>query len=169
MGNPQNYPKFQAFDNKGKPLVGGKLFTYIGGTDTKQATFTDSNCSSQNTNPIILDARGEATVYLNGNYKLILSPSYDNDPPEAPIWTIDNIYGLPDQSSAGFSPNYLAFDQGAVGDGDTLKYFIDVMGDNPGTILLRHNSGLANTDYFLQTNLTIPATINVSIEKGSEA
>lgn len=79
-------------DNNGNPLSGGKLFTYAAGTTTKQATYTDSTGTTQNANPVILNSRGEASVWLaSGGYKFVLSPSTDSDPPTNPIWTQDNI------------------------------------------------------------------------------
>ena len=57
-------PKLQFLDANGNPLVGGKLFTYIAGTTTPKTTYTTAAQSTANTNPIILDARGEANVWL---------------------------------------------------------------------------------------------------------
>jgi hypothetical protein len=84
--------KQQFFDNNGNPLVGGKLFTYAAGTSTKLATKV-SSAGADNTNPIILDYRGEANVWVPPNvaYKYILAPSTDTDPPTKPIWAVDNI------------------------------------------------------------------------------
>jgi hypothetical protein len=89
------YPIIQEFDDNGNFLSGGKLFTYAAGTTTKQNTFTDSSGGTPNTNPVILDARGEANVWLSPTllYKYVLSPSTDSDPPTNPIWTVDNIGG----------------------------------------------------------------------------
>jgi hypothetical protein len=86
-------PIFKGWDNNGKPLVGGKLFTYVAGTSTKIATYTDDSGVSQNTNPVILDYRGEARVWLDTelSYKFVLAPADDTDPPTRPIWTVNNI------------------------------------------------------------------------------
>src|SRR6266481_7841287 len=51
-------PRQQFFDVSGNPLAGGFIFTYISGTSTPQATFTDSTGSVQQPNPITLDASG---------------------------------------------------------------------------------------------------------------
>lgn len=56
--------KQQFFDNAGAPAAGFKLYTFAAGTGNPQATYTDSAQSVANTNPIILDARGEAVIYL---------------------------------------------------------------------------------------------------------
>jgi hypothetical protein len=80
-------------NNTGAPLQGGKLFTYIAGTSTKRPTWTDSTQSVQNSNPIILDSRGECKLWLDPTqlYKLVLAPANDSDPPTSPIDTIDNV------------------------------------------------------------------------------
>lgn len=80
-------------DNSGIPLSGGKLFSYLAGTTTKVTTYTDSTGGTPNTNPIILNTRGEANVWLTPgvSYKFTLSPSTDTDPPTNPIWTVDNV------------------------------------------------------------------------------
>lgn len=81
------------FGNDGNPLNGGLLFTYVAGTTTKLATYKDSTGGPVNTNPIVLDYRGEANVWLDPTltYKFVLAPSTDTDPPTNPIWSVDNI------------------------------------------------------------------------------
>ena len=79
--------KMAFIDAAGEPLVAGKLYTYIAGTTTLQATYTDSSGAQANTNPIILDSRGEANVWLGGAvYKFVLK-----DADDALIWSVDNI------------------------------------------------------------------------------
>lgn len=80
------------FGNNGRPLDGGLLFTYTAGTTTKVATYQDE-AGTPNTNPIELNFRGEANVWLDPEltYKFVLSPRDDTDPPTASIWTVDNI------------------------------------------------------------------------------
>jgi len=83
-------PKIQFFDSNGSPLASGKLYTYNAGTQDEKTTYTDSALSIENTNPIILNARGEAIIYLTDgeSYKFKLT---DGDDPENEIWTQDNI------------------------------------------------------------------------------
>lgn len=85
------------FDNNGRPLAGGLLFTYAAGTTTKRATYQDSTSGSPNTNPIVLNFRGEARIWLDPtlSYRFVLAPSTDTDPPTNPIWTVDNITAGP--------------------------------------------------------------------------
>lgn len=82
-------PKLQFFDAGGNPLVGGKLYTYEAGTTTPLATYTDSTGNTANPNPVILDSRGEASVWFgSGQYKVRLTTSTDVE-----IWTVDNLNG----------------------------------------------------------------------------
>lgn len=94
-------------DANGLPYIGGKLFTYVAGSTTKLATFTDSTGGASNTNPIILNSAGRTPYGLwltNGvSYKFVLALSTDTDPPTSPIWTEDNITGINDSSVAGIS------------------------------------------------------------------
>ena len=87
-------PKIQFFAANGEPLVGGKLYSYAAGTTTPLVTYTDQAATSANTNPVILDSRGEASVWLGtGPYKLRLTTATDVD-----IWTVDDIYSEGSQS-----------------------------------------------------------------------
>ena len=59
-----------------RPLAGGLLYTYLVGTTTPAATYSD-NLGTPNTNPIVLDADGECDLYLDDsvNYRMILKNS----------------------------------------------------------------------------------------------
>ena len=79
--------KMQFLDATGAPLVGGLLYTYAAGTTTPQATYTDSTGATPNTNPVVLDARGEANIWLaSATYKFKLASSDNTE-----LWTVDNI------------------------------------------------------------------------------
>jgi hypothetical protein len=79
--------KMQFLDVTGAPLVGGLLYTYAAGTTTPQVTYTDSTGSQANTNPVVLDARGEANIWLaSSTYKFRLCSSDNTE-----LWTVDNI------------------------------------------------------------------------------
>lgn len=85
--------KAKFFDNNGRPANGYKLFTYQAGTSTKLATYTDETTGTPNTNPVILDFRGEANIWIPPNtaYKFVFASANDTDPPTAPIWSVDDI------------------------------------------------------------------------------
>jgi len=80
-------PKMQFTTAAGVPLSGGKVYTYVAGTTTPQATFTDYTGATPNTNPVILNSRGEANIWLGGAlYKFRLTDANDVE-----IWTVDYI------------------------------------------------------------------------------
>src|SRR5690606_227858 len=56
--------KQQFFDNAGNPAAGFMLYTYAANTTTPLATYANKAGTVANPNPITLDSRGEATVYL---------------------------------------------------------------------------------------------------------
>ena len=100
-------PKLQFFDANGDPLVGGKLYTYEAGTTTPLASYTDSTGLIANTNPIVLDSRGEANVWLSETfYKFALYTAAN-----VLIWTVDNINGS-------------TFASNATGDGTTTVFSV---------------------------------------------
>lgn len=80
------WPKFYAEDGSGSPLAGGKVHTYESGTTTPKTTYTDRGLTTPNTNPVILDSRGEADIYCEGLLKVTL---YDSN--DVLIGTVDNI------------------------------------------------------------------------------
>lgn len=69
----------QALDNQGRPLSGGKVFTYVGGSFSTLATsYANYNGSTQNANPVVLDASGRIPpIFLETEtyYNLVLTDS----------------------------------------------------------------------------------------------
>ena len=57
-------PKYQ-FSTNGVPLVNGTLTTYLAGSTTLTTTWQDLALTGANTNPIVLDSRGECILYLD--------------------------------------------------------------------------------------------------------
>lgn len=93
--------KAQFIDAAGIPLAGGFLYTYAAGTTTPQATYTDSTAATANSNPIVLDSRGEANIWLSSaDYKFVLCDSSNTE-----IWTVDNIAAPSTALSPVFSSN----------------------------------------------------------------
>lgn len=85
MANVMFSPKFAVADSTGAPLASGKVYTYSAGTTTPKDTYADSGAVTPNANPVILDARGEATIYGVGTYKVVVKDSNGNT-----IYTVDN-------------------------------------------------------------------------------
>jgi hypothetical protein len=92
----------QFFDANGAPLTGGLLYTYAAGTTTNAVTYTSRTGTSNNTNPIVLDAAGRtpAEIWMTGGslYKFVLKDStnvqigsYDNIPAINDVTTINSL------------------------------------------------------------------------------
>ncbi|MDC4435586.1 hypothetical protein OHV48_05950 [Acinetobacter baumannii] len=58
------------FDKSNKPLAGGKVYTYEANSTDPKLTWSDTDLSVPNTNPVLLDNEGTAYVYLDGNYRI---------------------------------------------------------------------------------------------------
>lgn len=88
-------PKFRFFTAGSatqpvQPLVGGKVYFYEAGTTTPKDTYTSSTGLVKNTNPVILNARGEADIWLGtGLYKMVVTDADDVQQGGA----VDNISG----------------------------------------------------------------------------
>ncbi|HLG97133.1 MAG TPA: hypothetical protein VKX49_12545 [Bryobacteraceae bacterium] len=81
------YPKLQFFDNNGVACSGCLLYSYLAGTTTPQATYTDSTGSFPNSNPVVADSAGRMSVWLGAMaYKLVLQTSGGST-----LWTVDNV------------------------------------------------------------------------------
>lgn len=122
--SPSTKQKF--FDNNGAPLAFGLLTTYAAGTTTPIVTYKDSTGGPTNTNPITLNFRGEADIWLQPNvaYKFALTDAQGNT---IPGWPVDNIvnsqlitlYGGVDTGIANayiinFTANFTALTDGII-------------------------------------------------------
>lgn len=65
-------------DNNGRPLVGGRVYYYIPNTSTLKNTWQDEAQTILNTNPIVLDARGECTAWGYGTYRQVVRDIFGN-------------------------------------------------------------------------------------------
>jgi len=148
-------PKQQFFDANGNPLVAGKVYTYAGGTTTPIATYTDQTGATANANPIILDSRGMANIWLQPTiaYKFVVTD--ENDVLQ---YTTDNIL-VPVDNLSFASPPPIGDVAPNTGAFTTLSATLDVTfsgtgyvqmpvgatTDRPGTPaegMLRYNSTL---------------------------
>ena len=73
----------QYFDNDGKPLAYGKIYTYQDGSDSNKETYTDISGGVANNNPIRLDSSGrlQTSIWLTAGefYSFKLADVYDNE------------------------------------------------------------------------------------------
>jgi hypothetical protein len=134
--NPSSFgPKPQFIDGEGNPAVGNQLFFYTAGSATKQNTYTDSTGNTANANPLVLNALGQPTNELwftdGASYKVIYAAAGDTDPPASPIWTIDNISGINDNSNldqwigSGVTPTYISTTQFTLVGDQTTAFHVN--------------------------------------------
>lgn len=76
------------YKNDGTLNAGGKVYTYVAGTSTPVATYTDSTAATPNANPIILDSKGEADIWVSSQIKVNVLESDDT---QVTGWPVDNI------------------------------------------------------------------------------
>jgi hypothetical protein len=121
----------------GIPASGAKLFFYAAGSSTKQTTYADEAGLIPQTNPIILDSRGEPSqpIWLTEGleYKVVFTASTDTDPPTSPIWDVDNVTGVNDSSVAtrsqwvdsGVTPTYVNATQFTLPGDQTTEFHVN--------------------------------------------
>lgn len=147
-------PKAQFFDVNGSPLVGGKVYTYAAGTTTPLATYTDASATTPNTNPVILDSRGECNLWFAPatSYKVILESSTN-----VLQWSVDNIatYG----TVASQNANNVAITGGTIaGVTITTSTITGDISGNAGTV----TNGVYLTATQTLTNKTITGLASAS-------
>lgn len=143
---PYAVQRFQ--DNNNNPLAGGQLYTYVAGTSTPQPTYTDYTGNTPNTNPVVMNARGEANVWLTPGqaYKFVLKDASANT-----IWTVDHITG----GSTNYTLNVKDF--GALGDGVT-----DDTAAIQAAITTAGNLASGATVFFPDGKYLVSSTLNIS-------
>jgi hypothetical protein len=84
---PAPQPVFQAWNNSFQPCGGCLLYSYIAGTSTPLATYTDATGGTPNSNPVVLNSAGRANVWFSPTaYKLVLQT-----PTGLTIYTVDQL------------------------------------------------------------------------------
>ncbi len=95
---PASYvlPIFHAETDEGRPLIGGQLFTYLSGTTTPAVTYANGE-GATNTNPVLLNARGEARVFLDDtvSYTFVLKTAAG-----VTVWNQDGVKSADAESTA---------------------------------------------------------------------
>lgn len=162
-------PKQQYLDENGNPLSGGKVYNYVPNTTTPKTTWSNSNASTPNSNPVILDSAGRGTIYGTGNYRQVVktagdvtkldgvtasvgtSSTYVTD--LAPLGTIIPLTGLT------VPTNYVLANGQAISRTTYADYFTSVTIVQNGTCVASSStiSGLADT-----SNIRVGANFEAS-------
>jgi hypothetical protein len=84
---PSPYIPSTFFDNSGRVCSGCLLYTYNANTTTPLITYQDAAGTVPNSDPIVLNAAGRATIFLtSAAYTLLLTDRFN-----ATIWSIDGV------------------------------------------------------------------------------
>jgi hypothetical protein len=96
-------------DANGNPLAGGKVYAYIAGTTTLQATYSNQS-GTENTNPIILDASGFCSLWLDPTlaYKFVVKDSND-----VTQYTVDQVTSAGLTGAPGWNSTS-SYDEGSI-------------------------------------------------------
>lgn len=136
---------FRELDNNGKPLAGGLVYSYAAGTTTAVATYTDSTGATQNTNPVVLNARGEAQIWgaIGVSYKFVVTDSLGNT-----IRTVDNVTVAPATSGS-----FVVTATGFSGTAPTGTIYWTQVGNVVTAALLGVIQGTSNSTTFTLTGI----------------
>lgn len=168
-GTPMPYVRVQFLTDDGLPAEGYQLFSYEAGTTTKLATYSDVALTSANTNPIVLDSAGSATIFLAADsYKFVLCLPTETDPPTGTaVWTRDNVTAVPELNAnldiAGVAGENLAageFVYCSAGDGGrTAGRWYKADAD-----LTYGSTGATGLGCVVSTTITAAATGNIRLQ-----
>ena len=153
---------FQCFGLDGKPLAGGKVYTYSAGTTTSKATYTTMAGTVANPNPVILDQNGKAKIFLgDGSYRLQIKDSNDA--------LIDDI----DQISRYVTQSEFATFQQTVNDGVSQLTEVREQIDVFVSTSIGNQKGFANGITPLDANVKVdpiylPTLPNTAIPQATE-
>lgn len=153
----------------GAPCAGCSLYSYAAGTTNPQPTYTDSTGNTQNTNPVVLDASGDATIWtaIGSSYKFVLQDALGNT-----LWTVDNVPGsqagalgntiniLHPPAGSGLSP---AACTGSANDSTPVQAIVNYAGANTATtgaltVLIPCHTKL---------NITVPTGVTIQCLNGN--
>jgi hypothetical protein len=91
-------PRMQFFNAAGQPLAGGLVATMVSGTNTPLATYTDATGTIQNSNPVVLDSGGFASIWVASG-SVYTFTVYDQN--SVMQWSVSGITGPPNLSAPG--------------------------------------------------------------------
>lgn len=87
----------------GTVLSGGLVYTYVPGTTTAKLTYQDPGLSVPNTNPIALDANGQARIWASGSFREVVTDTFGTLVWDQVTVTPGNLYGPASSTAGGFA------------------------------------------------------------------
>lgn len=132
--------RIKFFDIDARVLAGGKVYTYAAGTNVPKATYYDEAATVLNTNPVILDVRGEAVMRWQGAYKYVVRDAND-----VLVYEIDNFTVPTDLIRADFS---------SVNGAANIGFQLDAPGAVPRDLLKRGRDYVFAADFGIKMDNT---------------
>jgi hypothetical protein len=160
----------QFVDVNGNPLVGGAVYFYQVNTLIPKDTWQDSAQTILNDNPVILDSRGQATIYGSGSYRQVLNDADGNTIWDGNIEDFEaTVFGAQGTIASATTTNL-----GSVGSNNILV---------TGTTTINSfgaSASLGNPLYFIQfagiltltynaTSMILPGAANITTAAGDSA
>lgn len=163
MSNRYFDPVPQYHNSAGTPYAGGFLYFYITNTTTATDTYSDSDLTTPNANPIELNSAGALPddVFLDPavTYKVVLKDSLGNT-----IWTRDPVVDPAANVAAAFrvfnaNPNgNVAGNQGSVG-GSAASVIFDISNN---LLWVCTTTGDASTAVWTQVGATLSGAVSMT-------
>jgi len=173
MNTIQFFPQYYPDPTIGRPISSGSIYVGIPDLDPEilgnQKTLSvrqEDGTVVTVTQPISTNAGG-VPEYLGSPVTLLVAGDYSLkilDSGGSQVYYMPTNVGL---NNSSYYPDYDAIDQGITGDNNTIKYYIDAIGTDDGTIVLKHNSGNATTTYTVTTDAVKPGNVEIIFEKGA--
>jgi len=123
------------FDANGDPLAFGTVEFYVPNSTVMKDTFQDSDQSTLNTNPVVLDSAGRAIIFGSGSYRQVVKDVFGNL-----IW--DRTTGEPSAGivsaggTSGGTDNAQTLTAGTFDgeDGSTIQFVAGLSNTGPMTL-----------------------------------
>lgn len=157
-------------DSNGNPVSGGKIYTYLAGTSTPAATYTDDTGGTPQANPVILNSAGlpASPIWLQGGtaYKFVFEDA--NGVSYRPA--VDDITGINDPAVAGTPDQWVIYQSAATYIGATQ---FSVVGDQTNVFQVNRRVRTVNSGGTYYGRITVSSfaagitTVTVSFDSGS--
>jgi hypothetical protein len=131
--------KQQFIDQNGSPLVGGQVFFYAPGTTNPATTYQDAAGNTPNSNPIVLDSNGQATIWGTGTYRQVVQNAAS-----VTIW--DQLVQTSDAGFLAFQANLA--NASSIGYGDALVAVKQPLGNAVARTQHDHNADYVSVKDF---------------------
>lgn len=154
-------PRFQAFDDNGAPLAGGKAYFYENNTTTAKDVYTDAALTNVITQPVELDPDGTALIFGSGTYSVKLTDSAD-----VQEWNHDDIIGIESGATqsqwvlSSLTPTYATATTFTL-EGDQTTEF------HPGRAIKCVVTGLTLYEHITDSSYSSNTTVTITNSSGS--